>query len=81
MTVPSITKIGDKEKSGTTYEGNAVLDAIYNYGIGSLGFVCGAMVSVHAVYCFTTFTKLEPLAKVGGQTNWKLMKAMFNSVS
>ncbi|WP_406669893.1 RICIN domain-containing protein [Methanolobus sp. ZRKC4] len=77
----TVTKSGDVETKFNFPEGNQVLDTIDSYGISAVSFICNLIIGGAAVYSFITFTKLEPLAKIAGQTNWKLMKAMTESVS
>jgi hypothetical protein len=77
----TVTKIGQVETDFNFPEGNDVLDAIDSYGISAIDFVCNLIIGGVAVYSYLTFVKLEPLAPIAGQTSWKLMAAMTESVS
>ncbi|MDW7732895.1 MAG: RICIN domain-containing protein [Methanolobus sp.] len=77
----TVARIGSVETDFNFPEGNEVLDTIDSYGIAAVDLVCNLIIGGTAVYSFITFTRLEPLAPVAGQTNWKLMKAMTESVS
>ncbi|AFV25350.1 ricin B lectin [Methanolobus psychrophilus R15] len=77
----TVTRVGTAETDFNFPEGNEVLDAIDGYGIAAVDLVCNLIIGGTAVYSFITFTKLESLAPIAGQTNWKLMKAMTESVT
>lgn len=77
----TVTRIGELETDFTFPEGYAILDAIGNYGISAISFACNLITGTAAVYSYIAFVRIEPLANVAGQTSWKLLKAMFASVS
>nr|WP_245250149.1 RICIN domain-containing protein [Methanolobus bombayensis] len=77
----TVTKIGSMNTNFEFPEGNDVLDAIDSFGISAIDFVCNLIIGGAAVYSYITFVRLEPLAPVAGQTSWKLMRAMTESVS
>ncbi|ADI74152.1 Ricin B lectin [Methanohalobium evestigatum Z-7303] len=77
----TVTKIGNIVTDFSSPEGDDVLDAINSFGIASVSFVCNLIIGGTALYSYIAFTKIEPLAKIAGQTNWKLMKAMSESIS
>nr|WP_321498086.1 RICIN domain-containing protein [uncultured Methanolobus sp.] len=77
----TVTKIGTVNTDFNFPEGNDVLDAIDSYGISAIDFVCNLIIGGAAVYSYLAFVKLEPLAPIAGQTSWKLMAAMTESVS
>ncbi|MDN5310925.1 MAG: hypothetical protein PWP14_2319 [Methanolobus sp.] len=77
----TVTRIGAVETDFNFPEGNEVLDIIDSYGISSIALVCNLIIGGTALYSFITFTRLESLAPIAGQSSWKLMKAMTESVS
>ncbi|WP_094227401.1 RICIN domain-containing protein [Methanolobus psychrotolerans] len=77
----TVTKIGTVETDFSFPEGNEVLDAIDSYGIAAIELVCSLIIGGVALYSYLTFVRLEPLALTGGQTSWRLMKAMTESIS
>ncbi|WP_319507308.1 RICIN domain-containing protein [uncultured Methanolobus sp.] len=77
----TVTKTGEVETDFNSPEGIQVLESIDLFGIMAVDLICNLIIGGNAVYSFIAFIKLEPLASVAGQTSWKLMKSMTESVS
>ncbi|WP_292464247.1 RICIN domain-containing protein [Methanolobus sp.] len=79
-----VTRIGNVEMDFNLPEKIDVMSTIKKTGmyvLGGIKAVCILITGAVAVYSYITFIRLEPLAATAGQTGFKLLQAMFQSVS